>query len=69
MKDHLPRREPRPAAAAQAGVGDDLDDVVGLHVERLAQLRVPAGGDVVVVPDDLALVGVEGMRFMRTGSV
>ena len=30
----LPRREPRPAAAAKAGIDDDLDDVVGLHVQR-----------------------------------
>src|SRR5439155_4132567 len=55
----LPRREPRPAAPAQAGVGHGLDDLVRLHLQRFAQRDVAAAGDVIVVADQLALVWIE----------
>ncbi len=46
------------AAAAKARIGDEFDDFIRLHFQRFAQLHVPAGGDVVVVPMGFALGGI-----------
>ena len=35
----LPGTETRPAASAQAGIGDDLDDLLRLHFQRFPQRR------------------------------
>src|SRR5687768_18539334 len=63
----LPRREPRAAAPAQAGVGHGLDDLLGLHRQRLAQRDVAAGGDIVVIADELALALFERDAFGEDG--
>ena len=63
----LPGTEPRPAATAQAGVGGDLDDLLGFHVQRFFERLIAAGGYVVVVPVDLALGGIEGNAFGEDG--
>src|SRR5579884_617793 len=59
--------EARAASAAQARVDRDLDDVLGLHVQRALQRGVAARRDVLVVPDGVALGGVEGDAFGEDG--
>ncbi len=63
----LPRAESRPAAPAQAGVSDGLDDLIRLHLQRLAQRRISAGADVLVIRHELALVGVVGDALQEDG--
>jgi len=60
-------REARPTATAQAAVNCGFDDVGGLHLQRGFEAFVAAAGDVVVVPEGLALGGVLGNAFEEDG--
>src|SRR5205823_129375 len=63
----LTGRETRPAAPAQAGIGDGFDDLFAFHLQGFTQRSVAAGGDVGVVPDRLALAGVLRNSFGENG--
>src|SRR6185295_16694193 len=56
------------AAAAEAGILHELDDVRLGHGLSLAECGIAAGGDVVVVTDELALGSVSRDAFEEDGS-